>query len=104
METVEAQAQSKEAPKQTKWSYRAFILSVVSIICAFIVPVYVARNEPVTMDSVQYQRWDSIKISTDRRIEKIEQSMKERDSMLNDISNTLKTTDKRTLKKQAKNK
>lgn len=75
---------------------------MVSIICACVVPVYVARNETVTMDTIQYKRWDSIKVSTDSRIEKIEQSLKERDSMLNDISNTLKTIEKRTIKKAAK--
>ena len=75
---------------------------MLSIILSIGVPIYVARNETVTMDTIQYKRWDSIKVSTDSRIEKIEQSLKERDSMLNDISNTLKTTGKRTLKKQAK--
>ena len=101
-QTAEAQAQSEEAKKQTIWSLIAFGLSVVSIICACVVPVYVARNETVTMDTIQYKRWDSIKVSTDSRIEKIEQSVKERDSMLNDISNTLKTIEKRTIKKAAK--
>ena len=101
-QTAEAQAQSEEARSQTKLSCGAVVLSVFSIICACFIPVYVARNETVRMDTIQYQRWDSIKVSTDGRIEKVEQSLKERDSMLNDISNTLKTIEKRTLKKAAK--
>lgn len=101
-QTAEAQTQSKEAQKQTIWSLIAFGLSMLSILLSIGVPIYVARNETVTMDTIQYKRWDSIKVSTDSRIEKIEQSLKERDSMLNDISNTLKTIEKRTIKKAAK--
>lgn len=101
-QTEAAQAQSEEAKKQTIWSLIAFGLSMLSILLSIGVPIYVARNETVTMDTIQYKRWDSIKVSTDSRIEKIEQSLKERDSMLNDISNTLKTIEKRTIKKAAK--
>lgn len=101
-QTEAALAQSKEAKKQTIWSLIAFGLSMLSIALSIGVPIYVARNETVTMDTIQYKRWDSIKVSTDSRIEKIEQSLKERDSMLNDISNTLKTIEKRTIKKAAK--
>ena len=94
----EAQKQTQAAKKQTVLSIVAVILSIISIICACFVPIYVARNESVTIDSFQYHRWDSIKVTTNSHIESIENTLNANDSVLSDISNSVNS-----LKNNSKN-